>query len=190
MMESCFHALKSSIVFKDFGGRAADIVMQSKTMQPPSKRIGKLTIMPTRNNVRLSGLCCAIFCIALTAKAQARGTNQRESRKGARPHGAIRSRSGIPKAFGTYRPHDIQAAESPDAVCRDCLQRFVRPRFHKSICTPKSKTNNRSGTEYQPGSRRAIATNTQIAADIVKTIPMRLSVRPVLNRWLASGSGV
>src|ERR1017187_778379 len=50
----------------------------------------------------------------LTSRAQARGTNQREPRKGAWPHGAIRSRSGT----GTAIPR--------------CLQRFVRCQFHAS----------------------------------------------------------
>jgi hypothetical protein len=59
-MEPCFHISKSSIVFKDLGGRAADIEMQSKAIQPPSKTIGTLRMMPTRNSVRLKVLCCDI----------------------------------------------------------------------------------------------------------------------------------
>jgi hypothetical protein len=52
-----------------------------------------------------------VMAARLTSRAQARGTNQREPR------------SGIPKVFGTCRLYAIKTAESPDVVCRDCLQR-------------------------------------------------------------------
>ena len=52
---------------------------------------------------------------------QARGTNQREPRKGAWPYGAIRSRSGTGLS-------SIASAAEEAAIPR-CLQRFVR-RFH------------------------------------------------------------